>query len=78
MNKSLAPKRATSNTCLTLEQGNGYIAQWLERRTRNQKGSEFDSQQEQREIFSSDPGSTFCADSYFGVRSTAVLRSKLK
>ena len=47
------------------------IAQWLERRSRDSKvagwkpcgsGGKFSS-----------PGSTFCADSYFGIRSTPVL-----
>ena len=47
------------------------IAQWLERQTRDRKvagripggaAGEFSS-----------PGSTFCADSYFGIRSTPVL-----
>ena len=47
------------------------IAQWLERRTRDRKvavripagaAGEFSS-----------PGSTFCADSYFGIPSTPVL-----
>ena len=42
------------------------IAQWLERQTRVRipagTAGEFSS-----------PGSTFCADSYFGIRSTPVL-----
>ena len=42
------------------------MAQWLERRTRDRvpegAAGEFSS-----------PGSTFCADSYFGIRSTLVL-----
>ena len=40
------------------------IAQWLERRTRDRKvaAGEFSS-----------PGSTFCADSYFGICSTPVF-----
>ena len=52
----------------TLTQGKVGIAQWLERRTRDRKvvgsspAGEFSSQ-----------GSTFCADSYFGIRSTPVL-----
>ena len=36
------------------------------------KGRGFESLLERREKFSS-PGSTFCADSYFGIRSTPVL-----
>ena len=49
----------------------GGIAQWLERRTRDRKvavripagaAGQFSS-----------PGSTFCADSYFGIPSTPVL-----
>ena len=34
------------------------------------KGCGFKSLQEEREIFFSSPGSTFCADSYFGICST--------
>ena len=39
------------------------IAQWLERRTRDRKVAG---------IILSSPGSTFCADSYFCIRSTAA------
>ena len=49
----------------SLYAGPGIAQSWL-------KGHRFKSLQEQRENFSS-PWSTFCADSYFGIRSTPVL-----
>ena len=56
------------------------IAQFLERRTRDRMGRGFESPLERRENLSSSPGSTFCSDSYFGIRSTpritAVARKR--
>ena len=50
------------------EQG---IAQWLERRTRDRKVAGLNPCWSGGRIFFS--GSTFCADSYFGICSTPVL-----
>ena len=47
------------------------IAQWLERRTRDRKVA--DSNPCWSGGIISSPGSTFWADSYFGIRSTPVL-----
>ena len=49
------------------------IAQWLERRTRDRKVAGWSPGEEQQENLILPPGSTFCADSYFGIRSTLVL-----
>ena len=54
-----------ATNCRTYTWGAMSIAQWLERRTRVPEGAA-------GELFSS-PGSTFCAGSYFGIRSTPVL-----
>ena len=48
------------------------IAQWLERRTSDRKVAGVRIPAGATGEFSS-PGSTFCADSYFGIRSTPVL-----
>ena len=40
------------------------------------KGRGFESRQKRRVIFS--PGSSFCADSYFGIRSTPVILPKVQ
>ena len=52
--------------------GGGGIAQWLERRTRDRKVTRVRIPAGAAGEFSS-PGSTFCADSYFGIRSTPVV-----
>ena len=48
------------------------IAQWLERRTRDQRAMGSSQGRAAGDLFSS-PGSTFCADSYFGIRFTSML-----
>ena len=47
------------------------IAQWIERRTRDRKVVGSNPYRSSGEF--SSPGSTFCVDSYFGIRSTTVL-----
>ena len=54
------------------DRGGAGIAQWLEHRTRDWKGSRVQVPAGAAGEVSS-PGSTFCADSYFGIRSTPVL-----
>ena len=58
-----------TNDCTTL--GNGYSSV-VRAAESSWKGRSFESLQERRGEFSS-PGSTFCADSHFGIRSTPVL-----
>ena len=48
------------------------MAQWLERRARDRKVAGSSPGKRAAGYFSS-PGSTFCTDSYFGIRSTPVL-----
>ena len=73
MNYSATPAVITSPTLprrvynsLPRQWGAG-IAQWLERRTRDRKVPAGAA----GEV--SSPGSAFCADSYFGIRSTPVV-----
>ena len=51
--------------------GAGMVAQWLECRSPDRKVSGSSPGRSGERI--SSPGSTFCADSYFGVRSSPVL-----
>ena len=49
------------------------IAQWLECRARDRRVPGSNPGKSGGRTFFSSPGSTFCADSYFGIRSTPVL-----
>ena len=63
-------KRRTLATLVLLEsKGSSSV----EGRTRDRKVAGWSPGEEQQENLILPPGSTFCADSYFGIRSTLVL-----
>ena len=64
-------KQHWNETTEQLKQLGAGIAQWLERRTRDSRSRVRIPAAAAGEFFS--PGSTFCADSYSGIRSTPVL-----